>query len=133
MRTDERRILLDKSFEQAIESVLEAFLREGFDVNPVDGGDLHRHTAPGDPLRYAQLEALLPGFGFRLGDTRPSRSSFLACRLSLFEVTGSCTLVVAENRLEQYPALQALFPRVTDQIGHALRVVSHDAVRINAA
>lgn len=132
-KKDERRVLLDQRFERAVENVVDAFLREGFVIKPLDGGDLRRPTVPGEPLRYAQLEASLPGFGFRLPNGRLSRSSFLACRLSLFELTKCCTLLTAENPLAQYPALQALLPRVTTQIEHALRVVSGDPRRVYAA
>lgn len=132
MNTEERRILLDKSFDRALETVLAAFLREGFTVKPVDGGDLHRQSAS-DPLRYAQLEASLPEISFRAAGRSVPASTLLACRLSLFELTGSCTLVTAENPIDRYPLLSALVPQVTEHVGHALRLVSGGATNLNAA
>jgi hypothetical protein len=122
MNNDERRLILDRSFERAMETVLDAFLREGFTVKPLDAGDLHQHTHPGSSLRYALLEATLPE-QICQGARVPGGPPVLACRLSLFELTGSCTLVTAENPLVRYPLLSSLAPRVADRIGDALRDV----------
>ena len=64
MSREDRRLVLDQGFDRAIETVLHAFLTEGFAVEPVDGGDLHRRCTAGDRLRYTLLEATLPELGF---------------------------------------------------------------------
>jgi hypothetical protein len=116
--TDERRLILDRSFERAMETVLDSFLREGFTLKPLDAGDLRQPQ--GCSLRYALLEAELPELNFR-GVPSASGERLLACRLSLYELTDACTLVTAENPLVRYPLLSSLAPRVGDRIGHALR------------
>ncbi len=60
MSSEDLRLVLDQGFDRAIETVLDAFLAEGFAVEPVDGGDLHRRCTVADRLRYALLEATLP-------------------------------------------------------------------------
>jgi hypothetical protein len=121
MDTSERRLILDRPFERAMETVLDAFLSQGFSVRPVDAGDLHQHERPGGPLRYAMLEATLPELAFRgfPADT----PALLVCRLSLFELTGSCTLLTAENPVTRYPLLASMAPRLADRVSSALRVV----------
>jgi hypothetical protein len=100
IKTDERRLILDRGFERAMETVLDAFLCEGFTINPMDAGDLHRPSTPGKPLRYALLEATLQD---PAGCAQQS-SSCVRCRLLLFELTGSCTLVTADTNLAPYAA-----------------------------
>lgn len=121
MGSDDRRLILGRGFEPAMETVLAAFLREGFTVKPLDAGDLHQRDHPGSSLRFATLEASLPELCFRgfPADT----PTLLACRVSLFELTGSCTLVTAENPLTRYPLLASMVPRIADRVGRALRVV----------
>jgi hypothetical protein len=123
MNMEERRLVLDESFERAVAAVLDAFLREGFTVEARDAGDLHDHAFAGDRLRYALLEASLPELSFRPPDACAPRSALLGCRLSLFELTGSCTLITAENPLGRYPFLASLVPRLNERVSDALRLM----------
>jgi hypothetical protein len=128
MNTDERRLILDRGFERAIETVLSAFLSEGFSVKPLDAGDLHHRERPSTcsghtdgSLRFALLEATLPELSFAAlpGDV----PALLGCRLTLFELTGSCTLLTADNPLRKYPLLASSVPRIADRVSRALRTV----------
>ena len=65
MFSADRRLVLDRGFDRAVEIVLSAFLSEGFAVEPVDGGDLHQRCAAVDRLRYTELEATLRAHGVR--------------------------------------------------------------------
>jgi hypothetical protein len=121
MASDDRRLILSCGFEHATETVLSAFLREGFNVRPIDAGDLHQREHSGSSLRFATLEASLPELCFR--GFPADAPMLLACRVSLFELTGSCTLVTAENPLTRYPLLASIVPRIADRVGRALRVV----------
>ena len=67
MTTNDRRLIVDHGFDCTVETVIDAFLREGFTVTPVGGGDLRQHSAVGDALRYAVLEATLPELAFAVG------------------------------------------------------------------
>lgn len=121
MNIDERRLIIGSGFERAMETVLDAFLHEGFTVTPIDAGDLHHRshhrTDPGCSLRYALLEATLP----ELTPPLP------ACRVSVFEVQGACTLVTAENVLVRYPLPESLARNAADRLAGALRlIVRHD-------
>lgn len=135
MTIDERRLIIGKGFERAMETVLDAFLHEGFTVTPIDAGDLHHRshhrTDPECSLRYALLEAVLPEL------TAPSSVSGIggaagtpplpACRVSVFELNGACTLVTAENVLVRYPLLESLARHAADRLAGALRLIlRHD-------
>ena len=133
MNIEGRRLVLDESFERAVAAVAGAFLREGFTVEPRDAGDLHDRAIPGDRLRYALMEASLPELSFRLPDSCAARTALLGCRLSLFELTGSCTLITAENPLDRYPLLASLVPRLAERVGDALRLMSRRGTDLEAA
>jgi hypothetical protein len=122
MTNQQRRIVLDRPFAEAARTLLEAFAGQGFTIHSVDGGDLHEHTRPGVPLRYARLEALLPELTF--GTVR-SDSYVLGCEVSLFELAGCCTLVTIEAPLLHYPFLAALLPRMHARINAAMSVLRH--------
>ena len=70
MNTNDRRLIVDHGFDCTVETVIDAFLREGLTVTPVGGGDLRQHSAVGDALRYAVLEATLPELAFDVGRRR---------------------------------------------------------------
>jgi hypothetical protein len=132
----ESQVVVDRPFERALEAVLEAFVREGFAVDPLEAGRLQFYTFPGDLLRYARIEASLPELSFSGAQTAANASSdcsLLGCRISLYELTGSCTLVTAENALLRYPLLASLVPRVTRRIASALRELSRVASSSAAA
>ncbi len=57
MFSADRRLVLDRGFDRAVEIVLSAFLSEGFAVEPVDGGDLHQRCAAVDRLRYTDARS----------------------------------------------------------------------------
>jgi len=121
MSSDDRRLVLGRGFELAMETVLAAFLGEGFTVTPLDAGDLHHRDQPGRSLRFATLQVTLPELCFR--GLPADTPTVLACRVSLFELTQSCTLVTAENPLTRYPLLASMVPRLADRVARALRIV----------
>jgi hypothetical protein len=133
MPTENRRLVLDEGFTRAVETVLEAFLSEGFTVMPIDGGDLHRRPLAGRPLRYALVEATLPELSFVPCGWAAGLPAILGCQVSLFELTASCTLVTASNPLTRYPLIASLVPRLSDRIGGALRHVARRGASLEAA
>jgi hypothetical protein len=120
MNSEPRRLVQDQSFEQAIETVLDALLAQGFVVEPVVAGDCQSHALPSEPLRYALLEATLSELNFRRSPSPRSSRAFLGCRLSVFELVGSCTLITVEQPFRQYPLLACLVPRLTERMDAAL-------------
>jgi hypothetical protein len=55
MVTGERRLILDRSFDRAIDTVLDAFLHAGFAIRTTGAGDLHRHEFASRPLRLGRV------------------------------------------------------------------------------
>jgi hypothetical protein len=132
MSTKDRRLVLDQGFDRAVETVLNAFLSEGFTIEPLDGGDLHNRCASVDRLRYALLEATLPELRF-VPSGCGHLPAILACRITLFELTGSCTLVTASSPLQRYPTLASLMPRLSERLGGALHTVVSRGAELEAA
>jgi hypothetical protein len=96
MDTHDMRLIVDRSFDCTVETVIDAFLREGFTIRPVGGGDLREHPTVSDVLRYAVLEATLPELGFAgrwLADFTP----VLSCQVGVYELVGKCTMVTATS------------------------------------
>jgi len=120
MNHQERRLVLDLAFDEAIHIVLGAFVLEGFAVDPVDAGDLHRPAACGDRLRYASLRASLPELGMNVRPDWPP----LECRLCLFELVGDCTLVTVKSPADDHSQLTSTRPRIAARIGDALRLLT---------
>jgi hypothetical protein len=120
MEPEERQVILDRGFDRAMETVLRAFLEEGFALNPVGAGDLHRRDGPGHARRYAMLDAAPPEVASRSSGASQAAASF-TCRVTMFELTGSCTLVTVENPIVRYPVLATLLPRLSERIGHVWR------------
>ena len=115
-----RRLILDRGFDRAMEAVLGAFLREGFCITPVSAGDLCRGGNAEHSRRYVLIDAGLPELHF------DSTTSFVPpalfrCRVSMFELAGSCTLVTVESPLGYYPALARLIPGIPERIRHVMR------------
>jgi hypothetical protein len=127
MNNEERRLILDRGFERTLETVLDAFLREGFCINPIGAGDLHRPESPGHAKRYAMCDAALPELVFRSKFATDPPALF-GCRVSIFELTASCTLVTIERPIERYPVLTTLVPRVAERIERAVRTLIHQGV-----
>jgi hypothetical protein len=119
MNPDERRLILDRCFDRALDTVLEAFVVEGFTMTKVSAGDLHR-CGDGGPLRYALLEATLPELKFGAAATT-TLQAVLGCQISLFELAGSCTLVTVQSPVGRYPLLATLVPRLNERVGDVLR------------
>lgn len=126
--TSDRRLVLDRGFDGAVEAVLDAFLAEGFTVEPADGGDLHQRCSTA-PLRYALLVATLPELSFAPGPGLGGLPAILSCRISLFELTATCTLVTVSNPMARYPLLASLVPRLTDRLVGAMRLVAGRGAR----
>jgi hypothetical protein len=133
MSSEDLRLVLDHGFDRAIETVLDAFLAEGFAVEPVDGGDLHRRCTVADRLRYTLLEATLPELGVVPCRCMGGLPAILGCRVALFELTRSCTLVTASSPLTRYPLLASLVPRLSDRVSRALRQVAGQRSGVEAA
>ena len=133
MSKEDRRLVLDQGFDRAIVTVLNAFLTEGFAVEPVDGGDLHRRCSAVGRLRYTLLEATLPELGFVPCRSVGGLPAILGCRIALFELTGTCTLVTASSALTRYPLLAALVPRLSDRVGSALHQIASQGSSLEAA
>jgi hypothetical protein len=112
----ERRLILDRDFDRGLASVIDAFLEQSFTVTPVDAGDLHRQGKPGVPLRYALLRAT------------PPEMSTVECRVSVFEIAGSCTLVTVEDPFARQPHLAMLMPRVVGRVSDAIQLLMRSGV-----
>ena len=115
MTGDERRIILDRGFDRTVDVILDAFLQEGFRLNPVGAGDLRRQPSP-RTRRYAMLDAILPGLAV---DPRTAPG----CRVSIFELTAGCTLVTIARPAVGYPVPAALLPQVAERVGHVVRML----------
>jgi hypothetical protein len=68
------------------------------------------------------LDAGLPELGFRSRKTSEPPALFKS-RVSMFELTGSCTLLIVKHPTHQYPELATLVPQVSERIGHVLRAL----------
>ena len=126
MDIEERRLILDRGFDRALDAVLDAFLTEGFTLNPTGAGNLHRPGQPGHACRYVMLEASLAVAGCEGVQQAP-----LGCHVSLFELIGSCTLVTIEKPAARYGE-PARGPRLTEHLGHAIHSLMR-AGTLNAA
>jgi hypothetical protein len=133
MMTSDRRLVVDQDFDRTVETVLDAFLNAGFSVAPIDGGDLHQKGESGGRLRYALLEATLPELSFVRAACRRDLPLILGCRISVYEVTGSCTFVTASNPLTRYPLLASLVPRLSERTRAALGLVALHGAGLEAA
>jgi hypothetical protein len=127
MNPEERRLILDRGFERALIAVLDAFLQEGFLLNPIGSGDLHRPDSRGHARRYAILDAALPELVFRPKDTSDPPAVF-RCRVSMYELTASCTLVTIENPIVRYPMLATLVPRLSERVGQVTQTLMRTGV-----
>jgi hypothetical protein len=112
----ERRLILDRDFDRGLASVIDAFLEQSFTVTPVDAGDLHRPGVPGVQLRYALLHAT------------PPEMSTLHCRVAVFEIAGSCTLVTVEAPFARQAHLAVLMPRVVGRVNDAISLLVRSGV-----
>jgi hypothetical protein len=131
MTSSRRRVVLDRTFEQAIDTVLSAFLGEGFAIKRIEGGDLHERTA--GPLRCALLEATLPELKFVPSRRSEGAPALLGCQISIFELAGKCTMITASSQLGRYPLLESLVPRLDDRLTAALTQVACQRSSLEAA
>jgi hypothetical protein len=133
MKARERRLIVDRGFDVAIEMVIDAFLREGFTIEPAGAGDLRHHPESGDPLRYAVLEAWLPEAIFALPRTGGANAPPLGCKIAVYELVGACTLVTADSPSMDYPTLASVMPDLNDRMRSALRALMPAGASIVAA
>ncbi len=129
----DRRLVVDQGFDRTVETVLQAFLNAGFSVTPIEGGDLHQKSGPSGRLRYALLEATLPELSFVRSSCWREFPPILGCRISVYEVTGSCSFVTTSNPLARYPLLASLVPRLSERTRSALGLVALQGSRLEAA
>jgi hypothetical protein len=133
METYERRLIVDRAFDRTVETVFDAFLQEGFTIAPIEAGDLRRRPVCGEPLRYAVAEATLPTplptpLRRAAGD-----APLLGCKIAVYELVGSCTLVIATAPCLDYPTFASMAPGLKDRIASALRTLTRAGSRIIAA
>jgi hypothetical protein len=133
MNSNDRRLIVNHSFDCTVETVIDAFLREGFTIRPVGAGDLRQNSAPGDTLRYAVLEATLPELAFAAGRRRADFAPVLGCQIAVYELVGKCTMVTAASPVAGYPQLASLVPRLTDRLGSALWAITRTNAGTEAA
>ena len=133
MLAADRRVVVNEGFDRTVETVLEAFLSAGFSVTPIAGGDLHHKRTPGGRLRYALLEATLPELCVVRAACQRDLPLILGCRISVYEVTGSCTFVTTSNPLTRYPLLASLVPRLSERTRAALGLVALHGAGLEAA
>ena len=133
MTSNERRLIVDHSFDCTVETVIDAFLREGFLVTPVGGGDLRQHSAVGDALRYAVLEATLPELANDVGRRRADVTPVLSCQVAVYELVGKCTMVTATSPIADRQEVALLVPRLTDRVGSALCTITRARACTQAA
>jgi hypothetical protein len=119
MNIEERRIILDRGFDRALSTVLDAFLHERFEITPTGAGDVHRPGSPGRSRRYAILDATIPELECGPRD-RNAAALGLACHVSVFELDGSCTLVTVGTPVAPYPVVEKLVARVSDRISRVV-------------
>jgi hypothetical protein len=129
MKIEECRLMIDRGFEETIDIVSERFHRAGFRVTQTEEGDRQNWARPGEPRHYAVLNASLPELSFP-GD---AQSAVLGCRLSIFALTPTCTLLAAETPLTRYPALAVLIPRVERRIHNTLAHLTRESATSAAA
>jgi hypothetical protein len=130
MNIEERRVILDRGFDRALNTVLDAFLQERFAITPTGAGDVHRPGSPGQSRRYALLDATSPELELSVHESTASMPP--ACHVSIFELSGSCTLVTVESPVVHYPALAKLVTRVSDRISRVVHTLLA-AGNLNAA
>ena len=133
MTTNDRRLIVDHSFDCTVETVIDAFLREGFTVTPVGGGDLRQHSAVGGALRYAVLEATLSELAFAVSRWRADLAPVLSCQIAVYELVGKCTMVTANSPVADREELASLVSRLTDRIGSALCTITCARASAHAA
>ena len=133
METYERRLIVDRAFDRTVETVIDAFLREGFTITPVDAGDLRHQPVCGESLRFAVAEASLPGPLPSAPRAATCDSSLLGCKIAVYELVGSCTLVIATAPCLDYPTFASMAPDLRDRIGGALRTLTRPGTGIVAA
>jgi hypothetical protein len=133
MKGSERRLIVDRGFDVAMEMVIDAFLREGFTIEPVGAGDLRHRPESGDPLRYAVLEAWLPEAIFARRRTGRTGVPAFGCRIAVYELVGACTLVTAVSPGVDYPTLASVVPDLNDRMGSALKALTPAGASIVAA
>jgi hypothetical protein len=133
MTTKDRRLILNHSFDCTVETVIDAFLREGFTIREVGAGDLRQHSAPGYALRYAVLEATLPELAFAAGRLRADLAPVLGCQVAVYELVGKCTMVTAASPLADYPQLASLVPRLTVRVASVLCAITRTSAGTEAA
>ena len=133
MSTSDRRLIVDHGFDCTVETVIDAFLREGLTVTPVGGGDLRQQSAVGGALRYAVLEATLPELTFDVGGRRADVTPVLSCQIAVYELVGKCTMVTATSPVADRQELALLVPRLADRVGSALCTITRARASPRAA
>ena len=129
MATNDRRLIVDQSFDCTVETVIDALLREGLTVTPVGGGDLRQPSDARGALRYAVLEATLPEPMFSAGRWRADSASTLSCQIAVYELVGKCTMVTATSPVAHRQKHASLVPRLADRVGRALFTITRGSTR----
>jgi len=133
MKTNDRRLIVDRSFDCTVETVIDTLLREGLTVTPVEGGDLRQHSAVGDALRYAVLEATLPELAVAVDRPLGGFAPVLSCQIAVYELVGKCTMVTATSPVADGQEFALLVPRLIDRVGSALCTITRARAGTEAA
>jgi hypothetical protein len=126
MGSHERRLIVEWDFDRTIEAVIATFLHENFTIRPVDGGDLRHLPVVGDPMRFAVLEGWPPEAEFPRHCTTPP---WLGCKICVYELVGSCTLVTATSPGVDNP----IFAALEQQMDNALKALAQGRALVVAA
>ena len=133
MATNDRRLIVDHGFDWTVETVIDAFLREGLTVTPVGGGDLRQQSAVGGALRYTVLKATLPELAHAVGRWRADVTPVLSCQIAVYELVGKCTMVTATSPVADRQEHALLVPRLADRVGNALCTITRARAGTHAA
>jgi hypothetical protein len=79
------------------------------------------------------LKATLPELTFKDRPWGGRSSSVLGCRLSIYELTASCSLLTADAPLSSYPTLALSTQRVSHRVDDALTELARESATSEAA
>jgi uncharacterized protein (DUF302 family) len=137
-----RRIVINRSFERALWSVMEAFVTAGFTINATSVHHTVRRAGR-DLRRYVLLEALHPQVLWEALRLDLDIGVLLPCEIAVYELADGQTVVTAADPMapaayfaswrKDHPALAAVARDLENHVAEALRAVSDAASRCQAA
>lgn len=137
-----RRIVIDRSFERALWSVMEAFVAAGFTINATAVHETVRRAGK-DLRRYVLLEALHPRLMWEALRLDLDIGVLLPCEIAVYELADGQTVVTVADPMapaayfatwrKDHPALAAVARDLEDRVAEALQRVSQAARRCQAS